>query len=209
MGELARLYFSKYTCWMSARLYIVAGCNGAGKTTASFSLLPEILDCEVFINADEIARELNPENVERVAFEAGRMMLEQINERIRNGETFAFETTLAARSYKETILLAQAMGYHVTLIYFWLSSPEMAITRVKKRVEEGGHHIETEVIRRRYTRGLQNLFSIYLPLVTEYLIYDNSFGKPDLVVAKLVYQEIQINNSPLWEKLKQIAHKKN
>jgi predicted ABC-type ATPase len=194
---------------MSARLYIVAGCNGAGKTTASFSLLPEILDCEVFINADEIARELNPENVERVAFEAGRMMLEQINERIRNGETFAFETTLAARCYKETILLAQAMGYHVTLIYFWLSSTEMAITRVKKRVEEGGHHIETEVIRRRYTRGLQNLFSIYLPLVTEYLIYDNSFGKSDLVVAKLVDQEIQINNSPLWEKLKQIAHKKN
>ena len=194
---------------MSARLYIVAGCNGAGKTTASFSLLPEILDCQVFINADEIARELNPENVERVAFEAGRMMLEQINERIRNGETFAFETTLAARSYKETILLAQAMGYHVTLIFFWLSSPEMAIARVKKRVEEGGHHIETEVIRRRYTRGLQNLFSIYLPLSTEYLIYDNSNGKPELVVARLINQEIQINNSPLWEKLKQIAHKKN
>ena len=192
-----------------AVLYIGAGCNGAGKTTASFSLLPEILDCQVFINADEIARELNPENVERVAFEAGRMMLEQINERIRNGETFAFETTLAARSYKETILLAQAMGYHVTLIYFWLSSPEMAITRVKKRVEEGGHHIETEVIRRRYTRGLQNLFSIYLPLATEYLIYDNSNGKPELVVARLINQEIQINNSPLWEKLNQIAHKKN
>jgi predicted ABC-type ATPase len=194
---------------MSARLYIVAGCNGAGKTTASFSLLPEILDCEVFINADEIARELNPENVARVAFEAGRMMLEQINERIRNGETFAFETTLAARSYKETILLAQAMGFLVTLIYFWLDSPEMAITRVKKRVEEGGHHIETEVIRRRYTRGLQNLFSIYLPLATEYLIYDNSNGKPELVVARQINQEIQINNSPLWEKLKQIAHKKN
>ncbi len=194
---------------MSARLYIVAGCNGAGKTTASFSLLPGILDCVVFINADEIARELNPENVECVAFEAGRMMLEQINERIRNGETFAFETTLAARSYKETILLSQAMGYHVTLIFFWLSSPEMAITRVKKRVQEGGHHIETEVIRRRYTRGLQNLFSIYLPLATEYLIYDNSNGKPELVVARLINQEIQINNSPLWEKLKQIAHKKN
>jgi predicted ABC-type ATPase len=194
---------------MRARLYIVAGCNGAGKTTASFSLLPEILDCQVFINADEIARALNPDNVERVAFEAGRMMLEQINERIRNGDTFAFETTLSARSYKETILLAQGMGYHVTLIYFWLASPEMAISRVKKRVEEGGHHIETEVIRRRYSRGLQNLFSIYLPLATEYLIYDNSKGKPELVVARLIDKEIQINNSPLWEKLKEIAHKKN
>jgi len=193
---------------MRARLYIVAGCNGAGKTTASLSILPEILDCQVFINADEIARALNPDNVERVAFEAGRMMLEQINERICNGETFAFETTLAARSYKETILLAQAMGYHVTLIYFWLASPEMAISRVKKRVEEGGHHIETEVIRRRYSRGLQNLFSIYLPLATEYLIYDNSKGKPELVVAKLIDREIQTNNPPLWEKLKQIAHKK-
>ena len=80
----------------------------------------------------------------------------------------------------------------------------MAITRVKKRVEEGGHHIETEVIRRRYIRGLQNLFSIYLPLVTEYLIYDNSFGKPNLVVAKLVDQGIQINNAPTWERLRQV-----
>jgi len=203
MGELARLYFSKYTCWMSARLYIVAGCNGAGKTTASFSLLPEILDCEVFINADEIARELNPEHVERVAFEAGRMMLEQINERIRNGETFAFETTLAARSYKETILLAQAIGYHVTLIYFWLSSPEMAITRVKKRVEEGGHHIETEVIRRRYTRGLQNLFSIYLPLANETLIFEST----TVDVLQIAYATgenlIEVFNFEKWEKLKE------
>jgi len=85
----------------------------------------------------------------------------------------------------------------------------MAISRVKKRVEEGGHHIETEVIRRRYSRGLQNLFSIYLPLATEYLIYDNSKGKPELVVARLIDREIQITNSPLWEKLKEIAHKKN
>ena len=194
---------------MSARLYIVAGCNGAGKTTASFSLLPEILDCEVFINADEIARELNPEHVERVAFEAGRMMLEQINERIRNGETFAFETTLAARSYKETILLAQAMGYHVTLIYFWLDSPEMAITRVKKRVEEGGHHIETEVIRRRYTRGLQNLFSIYLPLVNETLIFEST----TIDVLQIAYATgeklIEVFNFETWEKLKEQSRLKS
>lgn len=209
MGALAVFYFSEYTCWMGARLYIVAGCNGAGKTTASFSLLPEILDCQVFINADEIARELNPENVERVAFEAGRMMLEQINERIRNGETFAFETTLAARSYKETILLAQAMGYHVTLIFFWLSSPEMAIARVKKRVEEGGHHIETEVIRRRYTRGLQNLFSIYLPLANETLIFESTTVDVLQIAYATDEKLIEVFNFEKWEKLKEQSRLKS
>jgi predicted ABC-type ATPase len=188
---------------MRARLYIVAGCNGAGKTTASFSLLPEILDCQVFINADEIARALNSDNVERVAFEAGRMMLEQINERIRNGDTFAFETTLAARSYKETILLAQTMGYHVTLIYFWLASPEMAISRVKKRVEEGGHHIETEVIRRRYSRGLQNLFSIYLPLANETLIFDSVAVDVLQIAYAKGEKSIEVFNFEKWEKLKE------
>jgi len=188
---------------MRARLYIVAGCNGAGKTTASFSILPEFLDCQVFINADEIARALNPNNVECVAFEAGRMMLEQINERNRNGDTFAFETTLAARSYKETILLAQAMGYHVTLIYFWLASPEMAISRVKKRVEEGGHHIETEVIRRRYSRGLQNLFSIYLPLANETLIFDSVAVDVLQIAYAKGEKSIEVFNFEKWEKLKE------
>ena len=187
---------------MNPTLYIIAGCNGAGKTTASFSLLPSILKCDIFINADEIAREIAPREVEKVAFEAGRQMIEQINARIRERETFAFETTLSARSYRETILFAQALGYHVTLLFFWLESVEMAIDRVARRVKEGGHNIETEVIRRRYNRGIKNLFEIYIPLVSETMIYNNSFGIPELVVSKSLGRKFEIKNFEIWEKLK-------
>ena len=187
---------------MNPTLYIIAGCNGAGKTTASFSLLPSILNCDIFINADEIAREITPEEVEKVAFEAGRQMIEQINARIRKRESFAFETTLSARSYRETILFAQALGYHVTLLFFWLESVEMAIDRVARRVKEGGHNIETEVIRRRYNRGIKNLFEIYIPLVSETMIYNNSFGIPELVVSKSLGRKFEIKNFEIWEKLK-------
>ena len=187
---------------MNPTLYIIAGCNGAGKTTASFTLLPSILNCYIFINADEIAREIAPGEVEKVAFEAGRQMIEQINARIRERETFAFETTLSARSYRETILFAQALGYHVTLLFFWLESVEMAIDRVARRVKEGGHNIETEVIRRRYNRGIKNLFEIYIPLVSETMIYNNSFGIPELVVSKSLGRKFEIKNFEIWEKLK-------
>lgn len=187
---------------MNPTLYIIAGCNGAGKTTASFSLLPSILNCDIFINADEIAREIAPGEVEKVAFEAGRQMIEQINARIRERETFAFETTLSARSYRETILFAQALGYHVTLLFFWLESVEMAIDRVARRVKEGGHNIETEVIRRRYNRGIKNLFEIYIPLVSETMINNNSFGIPELVVSKSLGRKFEIKNFEIWEKLK-------
>ena len=187
---------------MNPTLYIIAGCNGAGKTTASFTLLPSILNCYIFINADEIAREIAPGEVEKVAFEAGRQMIEQINARIRERETFAFETTLSARSYRETILFAQALGYHVTLLFFWLESVEMAIDRVARRVKEGGHNIDTEVIRRRYNRGIKNLFEIYIPLVSETMIYNNSFGIPELVVSKSLGKKFEIKNFEIWEKLK-------
>ncbi|NBX11983.1 MAG: zeta toxin, partial [Chitinophagaceae bacterium] len=165
-------------------------------------LLPSILKCDIFINADEIAREIAPGEVEKVAFEAGRQMIEQINARIRERETFAFETTLSARSYRETILFAQALGYHVTLLFFWLESVEMAIDRVARRVKEGGHNIETEVIRRRYNRGIKNLFEIYIPLVSETMIYNNSFGIPELVVSKSLGRKFEIKNFEIWEKLK-------
>ena len=207
-GRVAVERESDYTCIMNPRLFIIAGCNGAGKTTASFSLLPEVLNCRVFINADEIARELCPQHVESVAFEAGRVMLEQINEKIRGGETFAFETTLSARSYRETILLAQALNYHVTLLFFWLESVEMAIERVKKRVEEGGHNIENDVIKRRYTRGLKNLFEIYLPLVSDALVIDGSTDELEKIATSAWGQPVNILNSTKWEKLKKLSQKK-
>jgi predicted ABC-type ATPase len=143
------------------RLYIISGCNGAGKTTASFNILPDILDCNEYVNADEIARGLSPFQPEKVSFEAGRIMLLRIEELLNNGEDFAFETTLATKSFKNLIERARKGGYFISLIYFWLESTELAEKRVQTRVEEGGHSIPTEVIKRRYYGGLANLFSIY------------------------------------------------
>lgn len=118
-------------------LYIIAGCNGAGKTTASFTIQPEFLDCREFMNADEIARGLSPFQPEKVALEAGRIMLHRVDELLRRGETFALEITLATKIYQQKIRLAQQQGYAVILLYFWLSSPELAQERVKTWVAEG------------------------------------------------------------------------
>ena len=118
------------------KLYIIAGCNGAGKTTASFTILPEVLDCKEFINADEIAKGLSPFQPESVAVQAGRIMLARMDELLQKGETFAFETTLATKSYKQKIEWAQANGYEVTLLFFWLRNVIMAKERVAQRVSE-------------------------------------------------------------------------
>ncbi len=146
------------------KLYIIAGCNGVGKTTASFTILPEILDCKEFVNADEIAKGLSPFQPEKVSFEAGRIMLNRINDLLYENRNFAFETTLSTRSYKSKILLAKEKGYRVTLLFFWLQNIDLAKERVKTRVIEGGHNIELEVIERRYTRGIKNLISIFQSL---------------------------------------------
>ncbi len=155
-------------------LYIVSGCNGAGKTTASYTILPEMLHCKEFVNADNIAAGISPFNQEAVAFEAGRIMLQRINELISSGETFAFETTLSARSYISLISKAKTAGYNVTLIYFWLSSPEMAEQRVEQRVLNGGHNIPKDVIHRRYYRGISNLMKLFIPVCDLWLVIDNS-----------------------------------
>lgn len=153
-------------------LYIIAGCNGAGKTTASFTILPDILDCKEFVNADEIARGLSPFQPETVSFEAGRIMLHRIEELIESGQNFAFETTLSTRSYKEKVENARMKGYNVTILYFWLQNVELAKERVRIRVMEGGHNIAEEVIERRYNRGAVNLFEIFLPIVDDAMIFD-------------------------------------
>jgi predicted ABC-type ATPase len=165
-------------------LYIIAGCNGAGKTTASYTILPEILNCKEFVNADEIAKGLSPFQHEKAAFEAGRIMLNRIDELLREGVDFAFETTLSTKSYKHKIEAAKKLGYDVSLLFFWLRSIDLAKDRVNTRVLEGGHNIPIEVIERRYVRGIQNLFNIYIPIVGDVFIFDNSDGSPELIAEK-------------------------
>ncbi len=189
-------------------LYIISGCNGAGKTTASFTILPEILDCREFVNADEIAKGLSPFQPEKVAFEAGRIMLNRIDELFKNQENFAFETTLATKIYKQKIKVAKENNYNTTLLFFWLRNSDLAKERVKTRVKEGGHNIPTDIIERRYVNGIKNLFDIYLEIVDQILIFDNSEGKPILIAEKNFGEEIVIHNLEKFNDLKSYYDKR-
>lgn len=165
-------------------LYIIAGPNGAGKTTASFNLLPEVLKCPNFVNADEIARGLSPFAPETVSFAAGRIMLQRIDDLLEQGVDFAIETTLATRSYVQLVHRAHTLGYKVHLIFFFLENEEQAIQRVAQRVRSGGHNIPEADIRRRFTRGIYNLRHLYLPICDSVLVYNNAHGNAILVANK-------------------------
>ena len=159
---------------MSKNLYIISGCNGAGKTTASYTVLPDILHCKEFVNADEIARGLSPFNPNSVAIEAGRLMLKRIEYLLERNESFSVETTLATKSYINLVRRAQKKGYKVSVLFFWLNSPDLALLRVAERVAKGGHDIPEMIVRRRYVAGIRNLFSLFMSEVDYWGIYDNS-----------------------------------
>jgi len=183
-------------------LYIIAGCNGAGKTTASFTVLPEMLNCDEFINADEIARGLSPLNPERVAIDAGRLMLGLIDKLITARKDFAFETTLSTKSYVKTILKAKQQGFDVSMVFFWLDSVDLAIERVKARVEEGGHNIPENVVSRRYYSGLKNLFELYMPICDYWMLFNNSTSPSQLIAEGYADNEILIKNTKDYNLLK-------
>ncbi len=180
-------------------LYIIAGCNGAGKTTTSFTVLPEILNCKEFVNADEIARGLSPFQPETVSFQAGRIMLARIQELLNGKNDFGFETTLATRSYVDLIKQAKRQGYTIIHIYFWLESVELAKARVKARVEKGGHNIPPDVIERRYVRGKENFFQRYKDVCDSWIVYNNSHEVP-AIVAKGNSLDFHVYNNDLWKK---------
>ncbi len=156
-------------------LYIIAGCNGAGKTTASYTVLPEMLNCKEFVNADEIAKRLSPFQPETVSFEAGRIMLDRIQELMQRQIDFAFETTLSTKSYVSKIYKAKELGYRVVLIFFWLDSIVLAKECVKSKVAKGGHHIKEEIVERRYVRGIHNLLNLFIPIADAWFLYDKFF----------------------------------
>ena len=159
---------------MSKNLYIISGCNGAGKTTASYSVLPKMLECLEFVNADEIARGLSPFNPESVAIEAGRLMLKRIEDLLFKEESFSIETTLATKSYINLVRRAQEKGYTVRLLFFWLNSPDLALQRIAERVAKGGHNVPEPIVRRKYVAGICNLFRLFMSEVDSWEIYDNS-----------------------------------
>ncbi len=166
---------------MSKKIIIIAGPNGAGKTTFAREFLPNEAGCPIFINADLIAAGLSPFEQERVALKAGRLMLKEIYEYVRKGNSFAFETTLSGRGYVRLIPSWQKDGYKVKLFFLQLVSPELAIARVRQRVKSGGHNIPERIIRRRFTAGLRNFELLYKPKLNEWAVYDNSGPAPLLL----------------------------
>jgi predicted ABC-type ATPase len=184
---------------------ILGGINGAGKTTASQRLLREALCIPLFTNADTIARGLNAFDPESEAMKAGRIMLEHMRELARARRSFAFETTLAARTYARWLEELRRDGYAAHLFYYWLDSPELAINRVAERVRSGGHHVPDDTIRRRYSRSVRNFLELYRPVVTTWQVYDNSNGGSRLIAFNNSYFDT-ILIPDVWESFNRSAN---
>lgn len=189
---------------MVKHLYIIAGCNGAGKTTASNTILPKSLLVKEFVNADEIAKGLSPFNSEGVAIEAGRLMLKRIDELLTLGESFSIETTLATKSYINLVRRAHDAGYIVHVLFFWLDSVELARKRVADRVASGGHNIPPDVIKRRYFGGIRNLVSIFMDEVDIWVLFDNSNNEGERIAFGGKNISIKVKDKVKFDKIRSL-----
>jgi predicted ABC-type ATPase len=162
-----------------------------------------MIGCKEFVNSDEIAKGLSPFNADSiaVAVEASRIMYKRIRELISMQKTFALETTLASRSIAKLLQGAQDKGYYVTLLYFWLNTPDLAVERVKNRVAAGGHNVSETTIRRRYRTGIQNLFELYMPICDYWMITDNSLSPIEIIAKGGKDGKKEIFNAVIYNKL--------
>jgi predicted ABC-type ATPase len=178
-------------------VHVVAGPNGAGKTTFARKYLPHFARCDEFVNADLLAQGLSPFAPERVAFRAGRLMLERIDDLSRRGATFGFETTLAGISHLALLQRIRSGGYAIHLYFLWLPSADMAVERVAHRVKRGGHYVEEPVVRRRYSAGIKNLFRHYRPVLDRWILFDNSGAEPKVIAIEAT-ENVQIVDDHLF-----------
>nr|AIF26070.1 putative uncharacterized protein [uncultured bacterium Ad_125_H07_contig1] len=183
-------------------MYIISGCNGSGKTTASYTLLPELLDCSEFVNSDEFAKSLAPFHPETAYITASRYMLKKLRYLFTRREDFCIETTLATRSLLKTVRTAQDQGYFVTVVYLWLNNPEIAVRRVAARVEAGGHDVPPDVIRRRYYTGLEYFFDLYSPVCDKWMLVDNS-DNDFRIVAEGTRKGMTVRDLALYQQIKE------
>ncbi len=170
---------------MSPNLYVIAGPNGAGKTTFARKFLPNYANCKNFINADLIAQGVSPFSPEAAVFRAGRLMLEEIELHARRDEDFGFETTLSGRSYLSLIRHLKERGYEVHFFYLWVPTVDLALTRIRNRVLEGGHNVPESVVRRRFDRSIRNFLVDYRHLAHSWFLFDNSGAIP----AEVAFQK--------------------
>lgn len=182
-------------------MFIISGPNGSGKTTASYTLLPDMLECREFVNSDEFAKSLSPFDPGAASVDASRKMVLKINYLIARRKDFCIETTLATRSLMGIIRQAREAGYLTTLIYLWLDNPELAIARVHDRVLSGGHNISEDTIRRRYMSGLKYFFEYYAPACDRWVLADNT-TIPFAVVAEGNPGQVRIRKKEKYEQIK-------
>lgn len=187
-------------CEMSRIAYLIAGANGSGKTTLAKGLLSD--EKLTFLNADEIALELCPENLESVRISAGKKLFKQLENCIKQEMSFALETTLSGNLYVKVIEKLKRKGYKTSLVYVFLDTPDMCIERIKTRVKEGGHYIPDEDVKRRYHRSLKNFWNVYKGLVNNWALYYNGPEK-NVLVASGESDKIDIQDEMLYNKFKE------
>lgn len=179
-------------------IFVFGGCNGSGKSTLAHRFLSSIKPSPEFINADIIASQLNPFDVDAVAIAASRLMLQRLNVLASQKIDFAFETTLAARSFAPFLRQCKTDGYRVNLIFIWLNSPDLAIERVARRVASGGHNIPHDIIKRRYQRGKDNFRDLYAPIADYWIVYNNSESY-EILAEKISNYPTDIYLPQLWQ----------
>jgi len=181
--------------------YIIAGANGAGKTTFATEFLPLYARCRNFINADLLARAYSPFDLDAGMLRAGRTVLERIAEFTNARADFAFETTLSGRAYVPLLRRMKQSGFRVHMFYLWIPSPELALLRIRDRVESGGHNVPERDVRRRFGRTLGNLFTLYRPLLDTLHFFDNSSDTPRLIFKDEAGQAT-VSDAMLYEELR-------
>ena len=162
-------------------VYVIAGPNGSGKTTFATAFLPEFVHCPEFVNADLLAAGLSPFRPGSAALSAGRLVLARIGELARRKADFGFETTLSGRGYLKLIRALRAQGYRVHLYFLWISSPDLAVRRIRERVRGGGHPVPEDDVRRRFRRSIANFLGPYRPLLDTWMLFDNDGVRPRLI----------------------------
>ena len=187
------------------RIILLGGPNGAGKTTTARVLLPEFFELHPFLNADDIARGISPQNVEAAALAAGRLLIEKMRAQVKAGSSFAVETTLSGKSYIPLLKSCKEDGWTISLYYFWLPTPEHSIARVANRVRQGGHSISDEVIFRRFRTGLWNMLHLYLPLADTAAIYDNSQRQRILIADRKSAWPLVIHDQARWSRIEELT----
>ncbi len=175
-------------------IYLIGGCNGAGKTTFAREFLPKEVKCLRFLNADEIARGLSPFDPGAAGVQAARILLTQIKECVRRKETFALESTLSGKTYIRLLREAKKSGYTLELHYLWLSSPTQAIARVKQRVLQGGHHVPAQDIRRRFKRSKLHLVNDYLLLADNWAVWDSRNLPAKQLASSVMHDENDVKD---------------